>query len=402
MKVLQVIPYFYPALQYGGPISVVMGLSKACAQKGHHVTVATTTANGASELEVEANTTLKMHNFEVIYFKRLRWERVFAAIPYLGQSVGFFYSPALLDYLLREVQSFDVVHVHEIFCYPAITAAKIARRKKIPCFVHVHSVLNPIRFARRSLKKTIYMKFIGRKLLNRANGIIALTEAERHAIQSYNIHANIEVIPNATDYHDFGSSANGHIDEKYDLKNKKVILFLGRLHLIKGVDLLIEAYAKIAAKNPNSVLVIAGPDEIGMKDRLRQKAKSFNISRQIKFPGLVQGDEKKHLLRRCDVFTLTSYSEGFSLAILEAMACGKPVVITEGCNFDDVGAYSAGFVNPPEANAIAGSLDTILNNSDLRRRMGENAMNLIKEKYTWDTVAEKTLAFYNRVFVSKT
>ena len=401
MKILQVIPYFYPALQYGGPISVVMGLSRALAQKGHHVTVATTTANGASELEVTTNTVLKMDNFEIIYFKRLRWERVFAAIPYLGQSVGFFYSPGLLDYLLREVQSFDVVHVHEIFCYPAIIAAKIARQKKIPYVVHVHSVLNPIRFARRSLKKTIYMKLIGKKLLNSANGIIAVTKSESEDLANFKLTSDIGIIPNGTNYKRLDVSRKEYDDDIFGLGNKKLILFLGRLHLIKGIDLLIDAYSIIAEKNPDSILVIAGPDEVGIQKDLVEKANTLNLSGQIMFVGFVKGDEKEHLLRRCDVFALTSYSEVLGVANLEALSYAKPIVITEGCNFDDVEAYSAGFINPPEANAIAKSLDTILNNSDLRRRMGENARNLIKEKYTWDTVAEKTLAFYNRAFVSK-
>ncbi|MFQ5640471.1 MAG: glycosyltransferase [bacterium] len=396
MKILQVIPYFYPALQYGGIISAVMGLSKALAQKGHHVIVATTTADGAAELGVTLNSAVKMDGFEVIYFRRIRWERAFAAIPYLGQTVGFFYSPALRGYLKQAVQDFDIVHVHEIFCYPAIKAAKIARSKKVPYFVHIHSVLNPERFARRKFKKTIYMNFIGRKLLNRAHGVIAVTKAEREDLANFNITSNIEVIPNATSCSGIDNSTNGPRDDIYDLGNKKVILFLGRLHLIKGLDLLIDAYAKIAHKHPDSVLVIAGPDEIGYQKTLMKQASDLRLDGQIKFLGLVKGDEKAHLLRRCDVFALTSYSEGFSLAVLEALAYGKPVVITEGCHFDDVGTHYAGFVNPPEPDAIAHSLESLLKDADLCHRLGENARNLIQEKYTWDSAAEKTLAFYER------
>ena len=147
--------------------------------------------------------------------------------------------------------------------------------------------------------------------------------------------------------------------------------------------------------------MIAGPDELGIQKDLIGKAHTLNLCSRIKFLGLVTGDDKEHLLRRCDVFALTSYSEGFSLAILEALAYGKPVVITEGCNFEDVGTYSAGFIKPPEPEAIASSLETILYDSALRKRMGENAVNLIKEKYTWDIVADKTLEFYNHVLEAK-
>ena len=396
MKILQVIPYFHPALQYGGPIPVVMGLSRALAARGHHVTVATTTADGSAELDVPVNTSIKKDNFEIIYFRRLRWERLFTAIRYVGQSVGFFYSPQLRDYLNRIVQDFDIVHVHDMFCYPAVKAGQIARRNGVPYFVHTHCLLDPARFVRRRFKKTMFMNLLGGKLLNQARGIIALTETEREHLREYEFTAEIGVIPNGTDINGCQNGSESQIRNLRGLENKQVILFLGRLHLVKGVDLLIDAYARIASKHPDSILLIAGPDEVGLEKELVQQVERLKLSRQVKFIGMVQGEVKEDLLRRCDLFALTSHSEGFSMAILEALSFGKPVVITKMCHFDDVGTHCAGFINPAKKEPIARSLDTLLEDPNLRQQMGENAVKLIEDNYTWDIVAEKTERFYSQ------
>jgi len=396
MRILQVIPYFYPALQYGGPIPVVMGLSRAMADKGHKVTVATTTAKGADELDVVPGTVVERDNFEIIYFKRVRWERLFTAIPYVGQSVGFFYSPQLRAYLNDSIGRFDIVHVHDMFCYPAVKAGQIARHNGVPCFVHTHCLLDPARFVRRQFKKTVFMSLVGRNLLNRASGVVALTETEREHLREHGVATEIGVIPNGTDCLLGQDEKSRYIVDPYSLGKKKVILFLGRLHLVKGIDLLIESYASIAIRHPESILLIAGPDEVGLKKQLMQRVETLKLGDQIRFIGMVQGTNKEYLLRRCDIFALTSYSEGFSIAILEALAFGRPVVITETCNFPDVGTHCAGFVSPAKTTEIAKSLDTLLNDPALRRTMGENAVKLIETAYTWDIVAEKTVRFYQK------
>jgi len=123
----------------------------------------------------------------------------------------------------------------------------------------------------------------------------------------------------------------------------------------------------------------------------------LGLNDRVKFIDLVSGEKKDYLLNRADVFSLTSHSEGFSIAILEALAAGKPVVITEGCNFPDVEHYQAGFISPCDSENIALKLNAVLNDKVLCKKMGKNAIKLIQDKYTWDHIADQTIKFYNEI-----
>ena len=135
------------------------------------------------------------------------------------------------------------------------------------------------------------------------------------------------------------------------------------------------------------------------KDRKEKESKGetgreWSQQTKIKVGGREKGKKKENLFRRCDVFALTSHSEGFSVSLLEALSYGKPAVISEGCHFEDVGTHSAGFVTPVAPEPIAQSLNVLLNDDLLRERMSANAVSLIEEKYTWDTIADQTVNFY--------
>jgi glycosyltransferase involved in cell wall biosynthesis len=397
LKVLQVIPYFAPAWQYGGPIHVVLGLSQKLAENGHEVTIATTTANGVEELEIGQIGPVPYEDLEVHYYRRIRLERWLSQIPYWGQTVGFFYAPDLKTFIRENIQRFDVLHLHEFFCYPAVVAAKIAKRSRVPYVIHTHGMLDPVRLGRRKLKKMLYLNLMGRRVLNGAHGIVAITEAERQHLVKLGIRSPITVIPNGVQAQDTEAVVRASSEHHGTIEDGRVVLFLGRIHPMKGLDLLVEAFARTASRRNGASLVIAGPDEIGYKNDLLKKCSALNLNGQLKFVGTVADDEKKSLLARADIFALTSYSEGFSMAILEALSYGKPVVITDTCYFDDVSKYHAGLVSPCDVGAIAKNLDTLLSDSDLRDRMGKNARRLIREKYTWDIVADKTARFYQNI-----
>lgn len=361
------------------------------------MTVVTTNANGRQELKVARDVATYLGGVAIYYFKRIRFERLYSHISYLGQSVGFFYSPNLRAYLNEATKNFDIVHLHDIFCFPALVASSIAYREHKPYIVHAHGMLNDYSFGRRRLKKNIYLKSFGNGILSRASSIIAFTESERKSISRISKNATIATIPNGTNFPSNGKFLEVNGSDVHELDDKLVVLFLGRLHPGKGLDLLVKAFSKAASENKNAILLIAGPDEIGYKTELSGLAKELDLGDKVRFIDALAGEEKDFVMKRANLFALCSYSEGFPISVLEALSYGLPVVITKTCNFEDVEKYRAGYVTTCNVESIAQKLGVLLSDSELRKEMGHNGIRLIKEKYTWDIISNKTLALYDTV-----
>ncbi len=400
MTILQVIPYFAPAWQYGGPIHVVLQLGKQLQSQGHKVVVATTTANGDQEFSYGLNPR-SYDGLEVLYFKRIRVEKAFSFLPYISRTVGFFYSPELRQYLNQHVADFDIVHLHEFFCYPALQAAKICNRKDVPYIVHIHGMLDAYRLRHRKLKKLVYMKLIGKRVLSKAGMLIALSDAELAQLRCQGIDSDVAIIPNGVSVAVPDSPSTGDATQAFDYSGKKVILFLGRIHPTKGLPLLIRALAQVVAEHPNVLLVVAGPDEVDHKKDLANLIEALDLCDHVTFIGLVAGSKKSHLLKRADIFALTSFSEGSSMAILEALAFGTPVLITDKCRMGIVEEYRAGLVTSCEPDEIAEDLATLLSEPGLRATMGANAAKLVDEHFTWNLIMDKTLEAYTRVLKTR-
>lgn len=397
MKILQVIPYFIPAWQYGGPIPVVYELSKKLNEKGHQVTIATTTANGGEEIDISRTSVAELENLDVRYFKRVKLERAFSFLQYLASNSGYFYSPTLKKYLKKNVIEYDIVHLHEFYSYPSIIASRITSRENVRYVVHLHGMLSQNSMSRHKLKKQIYFNLFGKKLFSRADGMIAFTESEQKDAEKFAFDVQTAIIPNGINPRPIKKNTNENLQDYFGFGNRKVILYLGRLHPIKGIDLLISAFANLTAIQNDTILAIVGPDEIGYKKDLVALVSELNVKNRVVFIDLVSGEKKDYLFKRANVFSLTSYSEGFSISILEALAAGKPVVITEGCHFPDVEKYQAGFVASGDPEIIAQKLDCLLSDNSLCQKMSNNAVKLVKEKYTWDHIADKTIHFYNEI-----
>jgi glycosyltransferase involved in cell wall biosynthesis len=142
-------------------------------------------------------------------------------------------------------------------------------------------------------------------------------------------------------------------------------------------------------------LVIAGPDEDGYQAKVQGMLQAEGVLNKTIFTGLLTGYDKLAVLARADLFVLPSYSEGFSMAVLEALACGLPVIITRPCNFPEVAEAMAGEVIEPDVEQLTMAFSRLLDNAQLRFQMGQNGRRLISERYTWDRIAEQMIEFYN-------
>jgi glycosyltransferase involved in cell wall biosynthesis len=310
-----------------------------------------------------------------------------------------FYSPDLAKALTARVPEHDLVHIHEIWHYPCYVAYKIARKTNKPYIVTVHGELEPWCVDHKSFKKRIYSALIQKRILNEAAAIHAITKEEAEDIRAFGVSAPIVVIPNGiepTDFQDLPLSEE--IESIYpELKGKNVLIFLGRVHQKKGLDILARAFGQIARSRKDLHLLIVGPDNDGYRSQVENLLESEGVLERTTFTGMLTEREKLAALRRADICTIPSYSEVRTIVALEAMACGLPVIITRQCHFPEVAEANAGIVIEPNADQLADSLNKLLDNPRLCKEMGENGRRLVMEKFTWDKIADQMIHLYEDV-----
>jgi glycosyltransferase involved in cell wall biosynthesis len=180
-----------------------------------------------------------------------------------------------------------------------------------------------------------------------------------------------------------------------ELVGKFVLLFFGRLHAKKGLDLLAEALGRIAPAHPEIHLIIAGNDD-GAFSPFRERITELGLNQRVTYFGHVSGERARQVWSAADAFVLPSYSEGFSMAILEAMACRLPCLFTTACYFPEAAAANAAVIAAPSSTAVTEGLRGLLERTtEERRQLGENARCLVEARYTWDRQAENLAAVYD-------
>jgi glycosyltransferase involved in cell wall biosynthesis len=237
-------------------------------------------------------------------------------------------------------------------------------------------------------------------LFNKASGMQALTEAEAEQCRQFGIRVPAVILPNGVDLKAI-DTAGGKRDLRRDLRlppDELLIIFLGRLFPKKGIDLLIGSFAKLASERGNISLVIAGHDAgTGYREELERKAEDAGVGNKTHFIGELRGARKFQALRSADLFALTSHSEGLPVAVLEAMACGLPVMITPGCNIPEILAFAAGWQTGLDVDDIADTLREACGNQGELLRRGRNGRRLVEGRFTWQAIAKKSVAVYEKL-----
>lgn len=397
MNILFAVHGYKPAWRIGGPVMSVSALAETLVARGHHVTVFTTNSNLDQDLDVPTDRLVDVQGVQVRYFRREELlKRYLPNTKYLSQSIGTMYTPEMAGELRARAGQFDLMHTHIPFVYPTIAAAKAARRDKLPLFYHQRGVFDPERLRFRGLKKRVYLSLIEKPILRQATTLIALTEAERASYAALGIRTPCRVIPN-------GISLPAPVDAGQDddelrslgiRPQHKVVLFMGRLHPIKGADRLLAAFERMAQLQPDALLVLAGPDEHNIESGFADRARRVGLADRVIFPGMVSGERKAALLRRANLFCLPSDAEGFSMAILEAMANATAVLISPGCHFPEVASANAGLIVPPTVEALERALGQMLADAQRLGLMGEAGKALVAAHYTWDTITTQMLDAY--------
>lgn len=376
------------APEQGGPVVSVQGLTSALLQAGIHCEIFTTfwEKDGADAMPSCA---VPINRFEV----------EFPAHFWAG------YSKRLTKTLWDRIGSgaFDLIHVHEPWHYPGFIAFLAARKYNIPYVLSPRGSFKKWCLRHKAFKKWIYMRMIQGHILKFADALHALTNEEMKSISELGYKTPVFVTPNGIDpsLFEYSPDISEFLVAYPDLLGKRVVLFMGRLHSIKGLDVLARGYVNLSHKFKDIALLVVGPDEDGTQKRMEAILETSPSLRSAVFTGMLTGKDKLAALACADLFVLSSYSEGFSTAILEALAAELPVVISRQCNFPEVSQHNAGFVVEPNDIAVTEAISTLLSDDELRTRMGHNGRNLVREKYTWSAIAASMASFYRRLVAQR-
>jgi glycosyltransferase involved in cell wall biosynthesis len=195
----------------------------------------------------------------------------------------------------------------------------------------------------------------------------------------------------------------GMFKDRHNLQRKKIILHFGRINFTKGLDILVKAFAQIAFARNDICLVLAGPDNEGYARQIEKWLIEEGIKDKAIFTGMLQGIDKLAILKDADIFALPSYSESFGIAVVEAMACGLPVVISNRVNiWREIQNAGAGLVTSCDACELAEALQNLLNDENIRFRMGEAGKILVNTTYNWKTVVNDLLKAYEDILRHRT
>jgi glycosyltransferase involved in cell wall biosynthesis len=396
VKILYAVHGYKPAYRVGGPILSVAAAAEQLVRRGHEVTVFTSNSNLDEDLDVPLDQPVNVDGVQVYYFRREEpLKRWFPSLPYLSQSMGFLYLPNMNAELERILPQTDVVHTHMPFVYPTYAAGRAAIAKKVPLFYHQRGVFDPARLHFRSLKKRVYIKYVEAPILRRATTLIALTDAEVASYKALGIQTPCRVIPNGIDVAPYLSGDASKARAKWKIPHDaKVILFLGRIHPIKGADRLLRAFLKTAPKFKNAVLVLAGPDEWNLRAKFAEEVATAGLADRVIFPGMVVGADKLDLLASADIFSLPSDAEGFSMAVLEALASSTAVLLSPGCHFPETEAAGCGYIAGLAPEEIAAKLELLLSNTAALSRMGTVGRDFVLQNYDWSSVIDRFLEAY--------
>ena len=383
MKILQVTPSFPPST-LGGVSTHVDLISRGLVSRGHSVSVATT--NRLDLKRVMAMSGLQESNGLRVYYAKAHWP---------GK---YFLAPEIIRVLDHWIPHFDIVHVHDTRTFVGLAAYVLTRRLPTPYVLTCHGSLSV--HIGDTLSKVLHDRVLGKGLVKSASRVIAVSEMEVSDLVTFGISPErISIIPNSLPL-DETLLDNRLTTRSTSQTTQQTILFLGRIHPIKGIDRLIQAFQLVHERNKAARLLIVGQD-YGARSNLKQIARQLNLEDVVEFRGPASGSEKKTLLQNADVLVLPSYSEVFGLVILEAFAARLPVIATNGCSIaTDLERAHAGLI-VSSVTEMADAIERCLSDRDLANSLREGGLALLRTKYDWQSALAKLELVYAQAIESK-
>ena len=389
MRILQVIPVFYPAQVFGGAADVVYCISKELARKGHDVEVYTTNALDNKKNFMTTSQEETMDGFKVKYFKNV-W-----------RPQGLYFSPGIISAFRKEISSFDIVHIHAWRQFwQDIISHHYAFKNKVPYVLQVHGGL--LRINTRQNVKLVFDQLFGYRILEDASRVIALTQKEANQYHQFGVPTDkINLVPNGIDLSEYDClPIKGSFKKRFHLcDEEQIILYLGRISPEKGIDFLIRAFSVLLTGYKGRLrLVIAGPDD-GYLRQLVSLVTSLGISNSVLFTGLLSSNEKVSAYVDASIVVNVEPANVFGLVPLEAAACSTPVIVSDGNAIKDlVKQGNFGYVvHYGNIRELANIMHTMLTEKVRLAQMGKNGLTFVKKNLGWNSTIKQLEKVYSDV-----
>ena len=376
MNILFIIPSYKPAYIYGGTTVVVSLLAEELVKQGHQVHIYTTTANGKEELpNVKAGETVTIYGVQVTYFKRITSDHTHL-------------SPAMLSRLYKTAKDFDIVHLHSWWNLFNITAATLLAFLKKPYIISAHGMLSSYTFTNQnSTAKRLLHRYIGKRLLSNST-MHACTQQEFDEGRLIIPDWKGFIIPNLINIPKIDYSSYPKANSVFTL------VFLSRVEQKKGLDNLIDVLPSI---NFNYHIKIAGDGEKSYATHLKERIQSLKLDEKFEWVGWLN-KEKFDFLAAADLFILPSYNENFAVVVLEAIASGTPVLISNKVGLSDfVNQHRLGWVYDGSQRDLLEKLDIAYKDSEIKDHVKTNGLNFIKAYFDSTLLAQSYITEYNKL-----
>lgn len=383
MRILQVISTPPPIWETGGCTRIAYELSKALVRMGHEVDILTTDMYKRGQRYENILNPEFLEGIRVFRFRnicdRLAWDR------YMYTDLGAW------SFLKEHIMNYDIVHLQDFRSFQTISTVYYCNKYNIPYIIQPHGChLNVASMDLKWLFDKLFMKYI----LKSSKCIIVLNEEEKKRIEGYGVEKEkIFTVPNGISFKDEIVYELGYFKRNYNINQQyKLLLYVGRIHESKGIDLLVRSFNDILNNTKDVRLVIIGPDD-GYKYSLESLIQCLGIKDKVIFTGFINDDEKIAALKDSDIFITPTYS-GFPVTFLEACACGIPIITTRRSDNLDWIHGNVGYVTDYSVEKLSEAILTILRNKSLKEELGRNGQRLVKEKFSWDIVAKQMESIY--------
>jgi glycosyltransferase involved in cell wall biosynthesis len=320
--------------------------------------------------------------------------RIFPTRP--PYELGF--SPGLWAALARNVRHADLVTIHSVNLFPQYAAFTTALRAGVPYVVTPHGSLDPWLAGSHAVAKRLTNTLWQNRMLRRAAAIHFTTTEEAELAPAITAAAPHLIVPNGMDTARFGQPRSGEAFRSRYLDGHpgQIVLFLGRVARKKGIDLLIAGFARAAGQR-DALLVIAGPDDEALTGELRRVAAAHQVDERVRFVGPVYGEDQLTALAAADVWALTSHTENFGNAVIEAMAAGRAVLVSTEVNLSaQIARAQAGIVTDLSIDAIAGQLRALLEDPGRRAELGVRARGFAA-RFDWSIIAPELVTAFTEI-----